>query len=89
MQRRVLVHPDRVRAMFPKMRDELHDMYSKHLRELADLRRELDKARADLDKLRAAVRARQQAQDELSGLYRARAIQQAQAAERDPNAALN
>jgi len=39
--------------------------------------------------LRAAVLARQQAEAELAGLYRERAIARARAAERDPNAMLN
>ena len=31
--RPVLVHPDRVRALFNKMRDELHELAAKHLSE--------------------------------------------------------
>ena len=43
----------------------------------------------ELRELKAVVLARQHAEAELAALYRERAIQRAQAAERDPNAKLN
>src|SRR5262249_29933432 len=57
--------------------------------EVAALRAELDEVRALYIELRAASLARQHAEAELRELYRERSIQRAQAAERDPAAALN
>jgi ribosomal protein L29 len=64
-------------------------MHFRHLCEIADLRRELDEVRAAYAELRAAVLAPQHAQDELVALHRERSIARTQAAECDPNAALN
>jgi len=58
-------------------------------RELAEIRHERDDMRAALRELCAASLARIKAEAELAALYRERAIARAQAAERDPNAALN
>jgi chromosome segregation ATPase len=53
-------------------------------RELAETKRERDEFRAAMRELQAAILARQQAEAELAGLYRERAIARARAAERDP-----
>jgi len=58
-------------------------------RELAWTQRSVCELRDALDELRAAVLARHHAEAELAALYRERAITRAQAAQRDPNAALN
>ena len=86
---RVLVHPDKVRALFAKMRDDLHEMAARHASEVATLRAELDEVRAQFEELRSLSLARQNAEAELRELYRERGIARARAAERDPNAALN
>jgi hypothetical protein len=81
--RRVLYHPGYVAgfaAALLQARSDLHDMHAEHVRELSDLRRQLDEARALLNDLRAAVRARHRAEDELVGL---RAIEAAFAERRD------
>jgi len=82
-RRRVLYHPNRVRAMPARMRADLHDMDFTHLCELDELRRELDEVRDAYAELRAAVLARRQAEAELTTLYREREIARARAAERD------
>jgi Skp family chaperone for outer membrane proteins len=69
---------------YREARRDLDDMHHKHLTEMAALRRELDSARAEFEELRDAVLSRQRAEQELTGLYRERAIQRAQAVERDP-----
>jgi hypothetical protein len=88
----VLYHPKFVEgfcAALAEAKADLHDLHFKHVCEMADLRRELDACRAELDGLRTAVLARQHAEGELAILHRERDIARAQAAERDPNAALN
>jgi len=87
--RRVLYTEARVRAMFARMRDDLHELAARHASEVAALRAELDEVRALYDELRAATFARQRAEAELASLYRERAIRRARAAEREPNAMLN
>ena len=81
---RVLVHPDKVRALFAKMRDDLHEMAARHASEVATLRAELDEVRAQFEELRSLSLARQNAEAELRELYREREIARARAAERDP-----
>jgi hypothetical protein len=71
----------RVHADVVAERDALLDQLNWTLDQLADLRDELRT-------LKAAVRARQAAEIELNALYRQRAIQRAEAAERDPAAPL-
>jgi len=90
MANRVLVHPDRVRALFARMREELNELSARyaaqaarHASEVAVLRTELDEIRSQFDELRAVSLARQRAHTELVGLHRERAIQRARAAERD------
>jgi len=58
-------------------------------RELEWIQQQLIELLSTVRELRAAVLARQQAEAELAGLYRERAIARARAAERDPNAMLN
>jgi len=87
--RRILYTPERVHAVFARMRDELHELAAKHAAEVAAVRAELDEVRAQFDELRSISLARQRAEAELRELYRERAIQRARAAERDPAAALN
>jgi len=87
--RRTLVHPDRVHAVFAKMRDELAELRARHVAEVAHLRRELDEVRAAFNELRAVSLARQRAEAEVAELRRRREIGRARAVERDPNAALN
>ena len=82
--RRVLVHPDAVRAMFARMRGDLHELAARHAAEVESLRRELDEVRALYAKLRSVSLARQNAEAELRELYREREIARARAAERDP-----
>jgi hypothetical protein len=79
----------RAREQFADLRGQLHEMHFRHLCELADLRKELDETRAAFNELRAAVLCRQTAERELAGLYRARDIERARAAERDPALPLN
>jgi len=84
--RRLLYSPDYVRGFanaLREARDDLDDMHCRHVAAMADLHRELDQCRAEFNQLRAAVLARQHADAELAGLYRARSIQQALAAARD------
>jgi len=50
--RRVLYRPDQVRRLVAGMREDLRDLRFKHLREMADLRRELDEVRNDYIRLR-------------------------------------
>jgi hypothetical protein len=86
MPRKVLYTEDRVRALFARMRSDLHSLQFKHLCAIADLKREVDAMRAELAQLRelrAAVLARRQA--ELASLYREREIALARATERDPS----
>ena len=90
--RRLLYTEARVRALFARMRADMHAQHCRHLCELADLKREVDAMRAELAalrELRAAVLARQQAEAELVSLYRERSIQRARATERDPGLLLN
>ena len=89
MRNRALVHPDRVRALFNEMKQQLQEMAERHANEQRRLRAELEQVHAALRELRAASLRRAQAHDELVSLYRERAIQRARAAERDPAAALN
>jgi hypothetical protein len=77
------------KALLDEAKADLAQMHFRHQCRLADLYRELDEVRRELDELKAAVRARQRAESELASLYRERSIARAQAAERDPNAALN
>src|SRR5262249_2794967 len=87
MARKVLYSADRVRAMFAKMRGDLHTQHFAHLCEMSDLRKELDAMRAELEQLRefrATVCARQQAEAELAELHRQRSLTQAWTAPRDP-----
>ena len=89
--RRLLYHPEYVRAFADALREaraDLHEMHSRHVAEVAALRRELDEVRAAFDELRTVSLARQRAEVELRGLYRERAIVRARAAERDPAAPL-
>jgi hypothetical protein len=79
---RVLVHPDKVRALFAKMRDDLHEMAARHASEVATLRAELDEVRAQFEELRSLSLARQNAEAELRELYRERGIH----AHEQPNA---
>jgi hypothetical protein len=58
-------------------------------RELAETRADRDELRARLIELCAAIRARQDAEDECRRLYRERNLSRARAAERDPAQALN
>jgi len=58
--------------------------YAAVVAELAAVKRERDEFRAALAELRAAVTARWEAEARLAALYRERAIQRAQRAERDP-----
>lgn len=87
--RPVLVHPDRVRALFTKMRDEMREMHAKHLCELAALRRELEQVRAAFNELRAVSHARQRAEAEVAELRRRRELLAAFAVERDISQPLN
>ena len=88
MSRKVLYHPDQVRALFNRMRGDLHDLHFKHMCQMADLRRQFDACRAELDELKSAVRARVRAEAELHALHRERDIRNAMRAERDPAAPL-
>jgi len=84
--RKLLYTPDRVQAMFAKMRSDLHAMHWKHVAELAELKRELDETRAAFDELLGVVRSRQRTEAELRDLYRQR---EAWEAERDFSALLH
>jgi len=97
--RRVLVHPDAMRQMVNRMRDEfdarMRDELSRMRDELdaiaahfaardAAREAELAEVRAQLDALKAAVRARQKAERDLAELHRRRdSIIEGFAAERD------
>jgi len=70
------------------MREDLDDLRSRHLRELSDLRRELDQVRANYADLRAVVLARHRTEAELADLRRQRALVEAWAGARDPAAPL-
>jgi len=87
--RRVLVHPDRVRALFARMRADLHKLAARHASEVAALRAELDQVRSEFDELRAVALARQRAEVELGELRRLREIGRARAAERDASTPLH
>jgi hypothetical protein len=96
MSRRVLVHPDRVHAVFAKMRDELAELGERHAaevgrlhRELAALRAELEGVRSAFDELRSVGLARSKAEIEVASLRRLQAIGRAQAVTRDPALPLN
>ena len=89
--RRVLYTADYIqgyRNALRQAREDLQDMHFKHLCDMANLHRELDKARAEFNELRAVVLARQRADSELATLYREAAIVRARAAERDPSVPL-
>jgi len=86
---KLLYTEERVRALFSRMRSDLHEMNFRHQCQLADLRRELDEVRAAYAELRAATLARTQAEAELASLYRQREIARARAAERAPTMPLN
>ena len=86
---RGLYTEERVRAMFNRMRADLHAQHYEQMTELNVLRRELADCRAALDELRAATLARQKAEAELVGLYRERELARARAAERDPTLPLH
>jgi len=87
--RRVLYDEARVRQMFGRMREELHEMAARHVSEVAALRQELDQVRAQFDELRSISLARQRAEAKLAALYRERSIARARAAQRDPGQPLN
>ena len=70
------------------MRDEMREMRSRHVSEMARLRRELDNVRAAFNELRAVSQARQAAEAEVAELRRQRDLLRAFAAERDPTAPL-
>ena len=62
--RRLLYHPEYVRAFADALREaraDLHEMHSRHVAEVAALRRELDEVRAAFDELRSISLARQKA----------------------------
>ena len=87
--RRVLITPERVRAVFAQMRGELDEMAARHRAEVESLRRELDEIRARFDELRAVSLARSRAEVEVAELHRLREIGRARATERDPTMPLN
>jgi hypothetical protein len=87
--RRILYTPERVHAVFARMREELHELADRHAAQVAALRAELDEVRAQFDELRSISLVRQRVEAELASLYREREIARARTAERDPNAALN
>jgi hypothetical protein len=64
----VLYTPERVHAMFARMRDNLHELADRHASEVESLRAELDEVRALYAELRAASLARQRAEAELARL---------------------
>jgi len=81
---RVVYTPTMVRQAFARMRDQLAEMHSRHLGEMADLRRELDGLRTELEhlrELRDAVVARQRAEHEVAELHRQRELTRAWASE--------
>ena len=82
--RRLVYTEEHVRALFAKMRGDLHAMHFKHLCEMADLRRELDQVRTLYDQLRSVTLARSKAGVEVAELRRLQAIGRAQVAQRDP-----
>jgi deoxyribodipyrimidine photolyase len=80
------------RDALAQARAEMHEQHFRFMCEVADLRRQLEEARAELAsvrELRLSILARQHAESELHALYRERAIQQAERAERDPALPLN
>jgi hypothetical protein len=81
---RPLYTEERVRMMFARMRGDLHAQHLRHLSEMIDLRRELERVRAAYNELRNAVLARQRGDAELAELYREREIERAQLTQRDP-----
>jgi hypothetical protein len=70
--RRVLYTGERVRAMFARMRGDLHAQHSRHLCELTELRKELAGLRAAYEALRGAVLEREKAEANLELLRRDR-----------------
>jgi len=84
MLRRLLYTEERVRALFARMRSELHEMAARHASEQYRLRQELDEVRAQFDELRSIASARSRAETELDELRRLREIGRARAAQRDP-----
>jgi hypothetical protein len=82
--RRLVYTEERVRALFAKMRADLHEQHFRHLCELSDLRRELDQVRAAFDELRSVTLARSRAELEVAELRRLREIGRAQTVTRDP-----
>jgi len=87
--RKLLYSEERVRAMFARMRDELHELAERHAREVAALRAELDQVRAQFDELRAISLARSRAEIEVAELRRLREIGRARLAQHDPAAPLH
>jgi len=77
------------RAALVAERDELKRERDDLQRQLTWVLREVTELTASLRELRAAALARAQAHAELTALYRTRAIQQAEAAERDPTLRLH
>jgi uncharacterized protein involved in exopolysaccharide biosynthesis len=81
---RVVYSEERVRALFARMRHELHELADRHAAEVNAMRAELNEVRAQFDQLRSISLARQRAEVELAELRRLREIGRARAAERDP-----
>jgi|SRR5262249_20312681 len=77
------------KALYDECRADLSAMHFRYECRMADLHRELEQTRAAFEELKSIVRARQHAEQELAALHRERDIARAEAAERDPNAALN
>jgi hypothetical protein len=90
--RRLLYTADRVRSMFANMRGDFQRQHFAMMREVSDLRKELETMRGELEhlrELRTVVIARQDAERELEALRRQRTLVQAWNAERDPEAPLH
>lgn len=87
-RRRVVYTPERVHAMFARMRNEIREMDERRVAELRAMGEkylaELRALRAELDELRSLSLARQRAELEIAALRRLREIGRARAAERDP-----
>jgi hypothetical protein len=69
---RLLYTADKVRAVFARMRGDLHEQHERHLFEMAELRKELDQLHAAYAALRAAVFERERAEADLELLRRDR-----------------
>jgi hypothetical protein len=89
MSRKVLNAEERVRALFGKMRAELHELADEHRAEVAALRAELDGVRAAFDELRSLALARQRAEADVAELRRLREIGKAKMVQRDISTPLN